>query len=240
MQESGNLFGRFSFFIRCGMRQRRGNMLERYDGKQVIVKTDDGMELCGTAEFCPSGYGLHEFGIEEESIEVDGTQLFLSQIASIDMADADTKQTADYFPFIGEMLEAPYWILDILPERVKEDAAGQYFRVDRYFRQKERRSILHRRQAELLLRLNCYWDMTVSFDFCKTWEINPDPESFAAKMTETDRGFLRVLWVQEGIMMDIDFLDSWMTIYCRDGKFPALLEKFADASGFFLWQGNNT
>ena len=34
---------------------------------------------------------------------------------------------------IEELLEKPYWIVDILPEQVKQDSPGQYFAVEKYF-----------------------------------------------------------------------------------------------------------
>ncbi len=71
-----------------------------------------------------------------------------------------------YDDWMGELLEGPYWIVDILPEQVDAHAAGQYFAVERYFRQPERILPLSRKYAEILLRLNCYADMTVSFDSC--------------------------------------------------------------------------
>ena len=34
---------------------------------------------------------------------------------------------------IDELLQAPYWIVDILPEQVPADGPGQYFAVERYY-----------------------------------------------------------------------------------------------------------
>ena len=39
---------------------------------------------------------------------------------------------------IDELLQAPYWIVDILPEQVPADGPGQYFAVERYFLRKDR------------------------------------------------------------------------------------------------------
>ena len=32
-----------------------------------------------------------------------------------------------------ELLQKPYWIIDILPEQVKENSLGQYFEVERFY-----------------------------------------------------------------------------------------------------------
>ena len=39
---------------------------------------------------------------------------------------------------VEELLQTPYWIVDILPAQVPADSAGQYFAVEKYLRQKER------------------------------------------------------------------------------------------------------
>ena len=40
---------------------------------------------------------------------------------------------------IEEMLEKPYWIVDILPERVPKDSPGRYFAIEQYFLEESRR-----------------------------------------------------------------------------------------------------
>ena len=34
---------------------------------------------------------------------------------------------------VEELLQCPYWIIDILPSQVPEDSPGQYFAVEKYF-----------------------------------------------------------------------------------------------------------
>ncbi len=36
---------------------------------------------------------------------------------------------------VEELLQCPYWIIDILPLQVPEDSPGQYFAVEKYFLQ---------------------------------------------------------------------------------------------------------
>ncbi len=137
---------------------------------------------------------------------------------------------------IEELLEGPYWIVDILPGQVSADAAGQYSAVERYFLQPERIVPLRRRYAEILLRLNCYVDMAVSFDSGASWEINPDPETFAERMALlSGRNFLRAVFAEQNAMIDYDHNDTYLTVY--DPK-EALLDKvraLAAADGLFVW-----
>ena len=53
-------------------------MLLRYQDKEVQITTVDGAVFTGIAEVLPSGYGLHEFDREEESIQLDDVILFKS------------------------------------------------------------------------------------------------------------------------------------------------------------------
>ena len=59
-------------------------MLFRYQDKEIRVTTEDGSVFTGVAEVFPSGYGLHEFGREEESIQLGDVILFKSDIRSIE------------------------------------------------------------------------------------------------------------------------------------------------------------
>ena len=137
---------------------------------------------------------------------------------------------------LEELLECPYWVVDILPERVPEDAAGQYFAVEKYYRQRSRVAVLHRKMAEIILRLNCYYDMSVSTDGVSHWVSNPDPEVFAGQLERLpENGFIRVLFESEATMIDIDGCDTYMTVYNPDRKMLEMLKLLAGAEGFFIF-----
>ena len=138
---------------------------------------------------------------------------------------------------MGDLLEGPYWIADILPEQVPETAGGQYFAVERFFLQPERLAPLRRRFASILLRLNCYFDMAVSFDSCVSWEANPDPERFGARLTAlSGNDFLRAVFAEQNAMIDIEHDDTYMTVYDPDDRLLDKLRKLAAAEGLFLWR----
>ena len=215
-------------------------MLYRYQNKQVRITTEDGSVFTGIAEVFPSGYGLHEFDREEESIQVDDVILFKSDIQSIEELSETPAEDEDprrFDDMMGALLEGPYWIVDILPEQVGADAAGQYFAVERYFLQPGRIVPLRRKYAEFLLRLNCYVDMAVSFDACATWETNPDPETFAERLAGlSGNEFLRAVFAGQNAMIDYDRNDTYLTVY-DPGE--ALLDKvraLAAAGELFVWR----
>lgn len=146
-------------------------------------------------------------------------------------------EAARYEQLMEDLIEGPYWIIDILPEQVPANAPGQYFAVDEYFRKPERLAGLHRTFAELLLRVNCYHDMAVSFDDCETWEINPDPEDFVRNLIELS-GFryMRAVFEKEGAMAEIQPDDTYITLYDPDEKLLELVRELAGASGLFVWR----
>ena len=175
--------------------------LHRYQDKKVRITTEDGAVFTGIAELFSSGYGLHEFDREEEGIELDDVILFKSDIRNIEELTETASGAVSprrFDTLMGALLEGPYWIVDILPEQVSAEAAGQYFAVERYFLRPERIVPLRRKYAEILLRLNCYCDMAVSFDSCASWETNPDPETFAAHVTAlSGNEFLRAVFAEQ-------------------------------------------
>ena len=221
--------------------------LHRYQDKKVRITTEDGAVFTGIAELFSSGYGLfssgyglHEFDREEEGIELDDVILFKSDIRNIEELTETASGAVSprrFDTLMGALLEGPYWIVDILPEQVSAEAAGQYFAVERYFLRPERIVPLRRKYAEILLRLNCYCDMAVSFDACASWETNPDPETFAARVTAlSENEFLRAVFAEQNAMIDYDHNDSYLTVYDPDRELLDKIRALAAAEGLFVWK----
>ena len=214
-------------------------MLSRYEHKKIRITTEDGSVFTGIAETFPSGYGLHEFGRAEESVRIRNVFIFRSDIRRIEELSAPASQNIPPRAFddlMGELLEGPYRIADILPERVPADAPGQYFSVERFFLQPERLGTLRRKFAEILLRLNCYYDMAVSFDSCESWEKNPDPESFMDRVIRfSGNEFLRAVFADQRAMIDIEPDDTYMTVYDPRCALTDKLQKLAASEGLFVW-----
>ena len=71
---------------------------------------------------------------------------------------------------IEELLNAPYWIIDILPKQVPAGSAGQYFAIEQYLRDTQL-SDIKKKHVNLILKLNCYRD--ISLDEDKEVNISP-------------------------------------------------------------------
>ena len=213
--------------------------LQRYRDKELRITTGDGAVFMGIGSVFPSGYGLHEFDREEEGIQLDDVILFKSDIRRVEVLTETVPEAADprrYDDRMGQLLEGPYWIVDILPEQVDADAGGQYFAVERYFLEQSRIVPLRRKYAEMLLRLNCYYDMAVSFDSCMSWETNPDPEAFAARVAGlSGHDFLRALFEEQNAMIDYDHNDTYLTVYDPDFALLDKVRALAAGSGLFVW-----
>ena len=214
-------------------------MLNRYQNKKIKIITVDGEEFTGIADVFPSGYGLQEYDRAEEGIQLDDVIIFKSDIRTIEELSVAASDNADprrYDELMGELLEGPYVIVDILPEQVPADAGGQYFAVERYYLQPERIRALRRKYAEILLRLNCYYDMAVSFDSCASWETNPDPEAFAERVVGlAGNDFLRAVFAEQNAMIDCEPEETYLTVYDPNAALRPKLSALAAAEGFFVW-----
>ena len=72
---------------------------------------------------------------------------------------------------VEELLQCPYWIIDILPSQVPEDSPGQFFSVEEYFLQGDRIEEIKQKHIDLILKLNCYRDISIGDETV----INPAP-----------------------------------------------------------------
>ena len=113
---------------------------------------------------------------------------------------------------IEELLQSPYWIIDILPSQVPKDSPGQYFAVEKVFLQGDRIEEIKQKHIDLIWKLNCYRDISIGDET----EINPLPRHIADEMKK------RVLYIMTGesmILSEPD--DTHLTVFNPD---PQLLE----------------
>ena len=138
---------------------------------------------------------------------------------------------------VETLLEKPYHIVDILPEQVSEEGAARYSAVEAYFLQSSRIGPLRRRYARILLKLNCYDPMAVSFDYGENWEEDPEPERFAARM-EGLAGWdaLQAVFPKRDTLITLDSCDTYMTVYGPESPLLDRLRKLAGSEGLFVWR----
>ena len=128
---------------------------------------------------------------------------------------------------IEELLDAPYWIVDILPKQVPKNSPGQYFAIEKYYLAPERFPAVKQKHIDTVLKLNCYADISLD----EETEINPPPEEIAGAM----RG--RCVHIMIGDSMIVSEPDeTYLTLYGPDRALLGLTRKIASAEGLFLWK----
>ena len=128
---------------------------------------------------------------------------------------------------LEELLQPPYWIIDILPKQVPKDSPGQYFSVEKYFLGKDQLAAVKQKHISLILKLNCYRDLSVF----EEPEINPPPEKIAEEMKKKVLFFLMGAAV---ILSEPD--DTHLTVFHPDKELLALIKEIARGEGLFVWQ----
>ena len=134
---------------------------------------------------------------------------------------------------IEELLNKPYRIIDILPERVPEGSAGQYFAMERYWLQPPVFAEIRRRFAGILLKLNCYSDFRVCFFDPEETILNPAPELLVSLIMEGQRD-LCILLPGEDALITLNHDDTWMTLYHPSETLLRRTERLASAEGLFV------
>ena len=128
---------------------------------------------------------------------------------------------------IDELLQKPYWIIDILPMQVPKDSPGQYFAVENYFLEEERLSAIKQKHINVILKLNCYRDLSID----EETEKNPRPERIAEEMRKR---YLYLMSDDAMILSEPD--DTHMTVFNPDEELLKLLKLLASSEGLFHWK----
>ncbi len=125
---------------------------------------------------------------------------------------------------IEELLKKPYWIIDILPKQVPKDSPGQYFAVEEFFL-KEQLAEIKKKHINVILKLNCYMDISIDD------EENPTPEQIRDIMLD------RYVYIMVGdamILSEAD--DTHMTVFNPDEELLDLIRTVSSAEGLFVWE----
>lgn len=130
---------------------------------------------------------------------------------------------------IEELLQKPYWIIDILPIQVPKDGPGQYFAVEDYFL-KDQLAVIKQKHINLILKLNCYYDLIVIWD---DEEIrNPAPYKAAEIVNER---YVNIIMGEAMIVSEPD--DTHLTLFNPDEELLDLVRNLAGSEGLFVWKG---
>ena len=133
---------------------------------------------------------------------------------------------------VEELLEKSYRVVDFLPEQVPEGSAGQFFAVEKYYMNPERMKDFRKKFADILLKLNCYYNFSVCEAREGAFTDNPDPEWLEEKVL--GNADLCVLLPEEETLITLYRDDLYMTVYNACGSVLKRLEQLAEAEELFV------
>ena len=143
----------------------------------------------------------------------------------------------DYNTIVERLLEKPYWVIDFLPKQVPQNGGGQFFAVEKHYREEPQYERLCRQFADVLLKLNCYHDLTVNVAATDEWIKNPAPATLEKWLTESLlHGHLCALVENEDALITASSGDTNLTLYNPSPALLQLVKQLATAAGLFLWQ----
>ena len=128
---------------------------------------------------------------------------------------------------VDELLQCPYWIIDILPSQVPAGSPGQYFEVEKYFLQSTRLEEIKEKHIDLILKLNCYRDVAIIDETA----VNPSPEHIADEMKKR---YVYIMTGESMILSEPD--DTHLTVFNPDPQLLELIRQIASGEGLFVWQ----
>ena len=148
-----------------------------------------------------------------------------------------SKKWMKYADRIDNLLETPCHLIDIYPIQVLENSPGCFFRINDWILDNEY-ELLAGKFFRMLLKLNCYHDLTVCHE--NRIEKNPAPDllrkrvrkCFSAKQRK--RGYMIVFVDTDRAMLVLNGDDPWAAVYNADENLQALLRMLADSEGMFF------
>lgn len=136
-----------------------------------------------------------------------------------------------------DYLNMPYWVVDILPQQVPADSPGQYFTIEKYYLGHPQIDLIYRKFTNILLKLNCYYDIDISTDGDE-WTANPSPHELEAALLQlmADRQMLYFILLPADVMITLSGDDTNMTVYNPTEEAIALIRSIAASEGLFFWK----
>ena len=128
---------------------------------------------------------------------------------------------------IEELLNTPYWIIDVLPKQVQKDSPGQYFKIENFYLEKNRLKEIKQKHINVILKLNCYRNISIDEEI----EMNPDPNRIDKEMRNR---YLYIMIEDSMILSEPD--DTHMTIFNPNDELLELIKQIANSEGLFVWQ----
>ena len=138
---------------------------------------------------------------------------------------------------IEKIMESTYCIIDILPKRVPDDRCAAYSKVERYYLSESQINALRRKQAEIIIKLSCYYDIQLSIDNGENFSKSAIPDDIEKQFIACVGTKSLYIWTESPeCLITIDGCDTYMTFYSSDNEMAELLVQLVGSVGLFLWK----
>jgi len=145
---------------------------------------------------------------------------------------------AKYDEITERLLQAPYWVIDFLPMQVPPESRGQFLAVEHHYLTGERHDQLRRQFADVVLKINCYHDLTVNRGG-DIWVKNPEPATLVAWLDDAlQHGHLCALLDDGAALITASGGDTHLTLYNPSPSLQRLIRQLATSAGLYLWQAS--
>ena len=142
----------------------------------------------------------------------------------------------NYDEITEQLLEMPYWVIDMLPKQVPHESRGQFFAVEQYYLTGERHGRLCHQFADVVLGLNCYHDLMVNCGDDE-WVKNPEPEALVVWLNKAlQNGHLCALIDGGAALITASGGNTNISIYNPSHELLQLIGQLASAAGLHLWR----
>lgn len=134
---------------------------------------------------------------------------------------------------IENLLGKTCYIMDFLPEQVKENAGGLFFDVENYLIKSDKYTAFVEKFKGIILKLMCYYHTSI---FWNKWVDYPQPEKVAeiiSEMSEHHSGTLNVLFPQESTLLVFEWGDLNLSVYNPPEQVQTIMKKLASSEGLF-------
>ena len=125
----------------------------------------------------------------------------------------------------------------MLPKQVPADSKGQYFEIEKYYREHPQIDNIYRKFTNILLKLNCYEDIDGSHDGDE-WITNPAPHELKAALLKcmADKQMFYIILKSADVLITVNGDDTYMTVYNPREEMTELIRSLAGSEGLFLWR----
>ena len=136
---------------------------------------------------------------------------------------------------IDQLINMPYYMIDLLPRRVQKKNREQFLAVEEYFRKEKQLKKFCGKVISILLKLNSYYNIEVGFG--NEWKKNPKPEKLEKTVQKCIMGrkdYIHIFAGSRDTLIFINGDDLYLSIYNPDKKMQKMLNRLAKAEGLFF------